>query len=322
MVNRASAERKRRSDLRIAYADRISAYVTEQVRETLGTRVANEGNPTLRRRELGFLLRQLRTARGLSVEAVAERAMFSQTKLSRLETGRVGASPRDIRDLLLVYGITDPATREQLMTLAREGKQRAWWQGLDLPYETYIGLEAEASSMRDYNTDVVNGLLQVEEYARAIFQAGEPPQDRATIDKRLEARMKRQDLLTREGGPVFRFILDEGALHRPVGGSAVMRHQLARLIEVANFPSVTFRLIPMSIGAHPALDSTFVILDFDNASVNDVVYVEGAVGNIYLESAADLERYGKMFSRLETIALSPEDTVSLVSSIASTYEDG
>jgi transcriptional regulator with XRE-family HTH domain len=296
--------------------------VTEQVNDTLGTRVANEGNPTLRRRELGFLLRQLRTDRELSVEVVAERAMFSQTKLSRLETGRVGASPRDIRDLLLVYGVNDPAKREQLMTLAREGKQRAWWQGLDLPYETYVGLEADATLIRDYNTDIVNGLLQVEGYARAILEAGEPPQDLATIGNRTDVRMKRQALLTREDGPVFRFILDEGALHRPVGGPAVMRAQFAHLIDVANLPSVTFRIIPLAIGAHPALDSVFVIVDFDNTSVNDVVYVEGAVGNIYLESAADLDRYRKMWSRLEAIALSPEESVSLVSSIASHYEGG
>ena len=322
MVNREIAERKGSSKLRIAYADCTSSYVTEQVKDTLGTRVADEGNPTLRRRELGFLLRQLRTDRGLSVDVVAERAMFSQTKLSRLETGRVGASPRDIRDLLLVYGITDPAKREQLMALAREGKQRAWWQGLDLPYATYVGLEAEASSIRDYNTDIVNGLLQVDGYARAILEAGEPPQDPATIDNRADVRMKRQALLTRDGGPVFRFILDEGALHRPVGGPAVMRAQLAHLTEVAKLPSVTFRIIPLSIGAHPALDSVFVIVDFDNTSVNDVVYVEGAVGNIYLENAADLERYRKMWSRLEAIALSPEESASLVSSISSNYEGG
>src|SRR5215469_14378065 len=149
----------------------------EAIREVFGTRVAEDSNPTLRRRELGFLLRQLRTDRGLSVDEVTARAMFSQTKLSRLETGRVGASPRDIRDLCLVYGITDTAERDRLMALAREGKQRAWWQGLDLPYETYIGLEAEATSISGYNTDVVNGLLQVEEYARAIFEAAEPPLD-------------------------------------------------------------------------------------------------------------------------------------------------
>jgi len=272
---------------------------------------------------LGFLLRQLRTDRGLSVDEVAERAMFSQTKLSRLETGRVGASARDIRDLCLVYGIADPAERERIMALAREGKQRGWWQELGLPYETYIALEAEATSIRDYNTDIVNGLLQVEGYARAIFEAAEPPLGQAVIDKRLEARMKRQVLLTRKDGPDFHIILDEGALRRPVGGPTVMRAQLARLIDAANLPSVTFQLIPLSVGAHPALDSTFVILEFNNPSVNDVVYVEGAaVGNIYLESTTDLGRFRKLFSRLEGIALSSQDSVDLISSIASSYGSG
>ena len=322
MVNRENAERKSRLELRIAYANRRSSSVAGLAREAHGTRVANESNPTLRRRELGFLLRQLRTDRGLTVDEVTARAMFSQTKLSRLETGRVGASPRDIRDLCLVYGITDPAEREQLMALAREGKQRAWWQGFDLPYETYIGLEAEATTIRDYNTDVVNGLLQTEGYARAIFEAGEPPLDPAVIEKRIEARIKRQVLLTRDDGPDFHIILDESALHRPVGGPAVMRSQLARLIDAADLPSVTFQLIPLNVGAHPALDSTFVLLEFNKTSVNDVVYVEGAVGNIYLESTADLERYRRMFSRLEAIALSPEDSVDLVSNITPTYGSG
>lgn len=258
----------------------------------------------------------------MSVEEVTKRALFSQTKLSRLETGRVGASPRDIRDLCIVYGITDPVQREQLTALAKEGKRRAWWQEFDLPYATYIGLEAEASSIFDYNTDIVNGLLQVEGYARAIFAAAEPPLDRATIEQRVEARLKREALLTREGGPVFHLILDQGALQRPVGGSAVMQAQITRIIEVANLPSVTFQLIPLHVGAHAALDSTFVILDFDTHSVNDVVYVEGAVGNIYLESAADLQRYRKLFSRLEAIALSPQDSIALAATIRSTYEDG
>jgi transcriptional regulator with XRE-family HTH domain len=283
--------------------------------------VTSESNPTLRRRELGFLLRQLRTERGLSIDEVTERAMFSATKLSRLETGRVGASPRDIRDLCIVYGITDAAEREQLMTLAREGKQRAWWQQFDLPYATYIGLETEATSISDYNTDVVTGLLQVEAYARAIFEAGEPPLDPATIEQRIEARIKRQALLTRDDSPLIQCILDEGALHRPVGGPAVMRAQLARIIEVASLPKFTFQLIPLDVGAHPALDSNFVILEFDKPMVNDVVYVEGVVGNIYLESATELGRYKQVFSRLQSIALDPEGSVAMATRIAATYKD-
>jgi transcriptional regulator with XRE-family HTH domain len=271
---------------------------------------------------LGFLLRRLRAERELSLEEVAERAMFSVTKLSRLETGRVGASPRDIRDLCLVYGITGAAERERLMALAREGKQRAWWQQYDLPYATYVGLETEAATISDYNTDIVPGPLQIEPYARAIFQAGDPPLDRAAIDQRTEARMRRQTLLTRSDVPLSRYnvIVDEGALRRPVGGAHVMRAQLARITEVAGLPKVILQVIPLSVGAHPGLQSNFVILEFSKAEVNDVVYVEGAVGNIYLESAADLARYRRMLSRLQSIALNQEDSIAMIAIIAKTYE--
>jgi transcriptional regulator with XRE-family HTH domain len=283
--------------------------------------VAGETNPTLRRRELGFLLRQLRSERGLSIDDVAGRAMFSATKLSRLETGRVGASPRDIRDLCLVYGITDGAERDRLMALAREGKQRAWWQQYDLPYASYVGLEAEAASINDYNSDIVPGLLQVEGYARAIFESGDPPLDHAAMQQRTDARVRRQALLIRDDAPMFRYIVDESALRRPIGGPAVMRAQLARIIEAARLPKVTFQIVPLDVGAHPGLMSNFVILEFNKSEVNDVVYVEGAVGNIYLESAGDLERYRRIFSRLQAIALDPQGSAAKIARIAEAYEE-
>lgn len=250
--------------------------------------MASENNPTLRRRELGFLLRQFRTERGLSIEDVTERAMFSATKLSRLETGRVGASPRDIRDLCIVYGITDAAERDRLMALAREGKQRAWWQQYDLPYATYVGLEAEASSISTYITGVIPGLLQVEGYARAIFEAGDPPLDPATVEQRVRARIRRQALLDRDDGPPFHCIVDESALRRVIGGPGVMRTQPSRIIEAASLPKVTFQLIPFNVGAHPGLDSNFVILAFNRLMVKDVIYVERPIGNVYLERTAEL----------------------------------
>lgn len=283
--------------------------------------MADEVNPTLRRRELGFLLRQLRADRGLSVEDVTSRAMFSPTKLSRLETGRVGATPRDIRDLCIVYGITDTAERERLMELAREGKQRAWWQPYDLPYATYVGLEAEATSIRNYDTNVVPGLLQIEGYARAIFEVSEPPYTPDAIERHIEARIRRQALLTRDGAPLLHYIVDEIALRRSIGGSAVMAAQVARIIEVAKLPTVTFQIIPLSVGAHPGFDSNFVILELGKPMVNDVVYVEGPVGNIYLEGSADLARYERIFSRLRTMALSPEDSAALAERIAAAHED-
>jgi len=283
-------------------------------------KVASENNPTLRRRELGFLLRQLRTERGLSLEDVTQRAMFSATKLSRLETGRAGASPRDIRDLCIVYEITDAAERDRLMTLAREGKQRAWWQQYDLPYATYVGLEAEAAAISHYASGVLPGLLQVEGYARAIFETGEPPLDRAAIEQRVEARIKRQALLAGDDGPRYHCIVDEATLHRPLGGLAVMRTQLLQIAEAAP-PKVTFQVIPFEAGAHPGLESNFVILAFDQPMVNDVVYIEGAIGNMYLENAADLERYTRMFTRLQSIALDPEGSAAMIRRIAATYED-
>ena len=284
--------------------------------------MTGEGNPTLRRRELGFLLRQLRTQRGLSLDEVTERAMFSATKLSRLETGRVGASPRDIRDLCIVYGITDPGERDRLTELAREGKQRAWWQQFDLPYATYVGLEAEAVSISLYDTDLIPGLLQVEPYARAIFEAGDPPLEPAAIRQRIEARMRRQALLTGDDGPLFHCIIDESALRRSIGGAATTRAQLARLIASASLPRVTIQVVPLAAGAHPGLASNFTVLEFSKPMVNDVIYVEGAVGNIYLESAADLERYRRIFSRLRTIALDQEGSAALVAEILAAHEGG
>ena len=282
--------------------------------------MVGEANPTVRRRELGFLLRQLRVDRGLSLDEAAEGLMFSPTKLSRLETGRSGASQRDIRDLCQFYQV-DPAECQRLMTLAREGKQRGWWQGYALPYATYVGLEDEAVSISEYKSDIVSGLLQVEDYARAILQAVEPPLDNATIELQVEARIRRQALLTKDKGPRFHCILDEGALRRPVGGPAVMRAQLERIIDRAGLGKVTFQLIPLGLGAHPGLESNFIILDFETPMVNDVVYVEGLVGNIYLEDVSDLGRYKHIFSRLHSIALSPEESVSLVKQITGTYKD-
>jgi transcriptional regulator with XRE-family HTH domain len=287
-----------------------------------GAEVPDEGNPTLRRRELGFLLRKLRTDRGMSIDDATRQALFSPTKLSRLETGRVGASARDIRDLCDVYGVTGTVERERLMDLAREGKQRAWWQPYDLPYATYIGLEAEAASISNYDTNVVPGLLQVEGYARAIFEVSEPPYSPSVIDRQVEARIRRQALLARDEAPLLHFIVDEISLRRPVGGPAVMAEQLARIVNVAGMPKVTFQIIPLSVGAHPGFDSNFVIIELGTPMVNDVVYVEGPVGNIYLESGSELERYRRIFSRLQAMALSPRDSISLVARIADSYKGG
>jgi len=281
--------------------------------------VTSVGSPTIRRRELGALLRQLRADHGMTAEDVTARLLFSPTKLSRIETGQSGASPRDIRDLCVLYEVTDSAQREHLMALAREGKQRGWWQDYDLPYATYVGLEAEAVSIHDYQSGSVPGLLQTEEYARAMLVAGVPPFSTQELEQRVHARLTRQALLKQESGLRYHAVLDEAALHRQVGGPQVMRAQLNYVAESAQLQNVTVQVIPFEAGAHPAMESIFSILKFGQSLVSDIVYVEGLVGNIYIERPADVERYHNIFAHLRLMALNPEDSISLISSIATSY---
>jgi transcriptional regulator with XRE-family HTH domain len=282
-------------------------------------KVMRGGSPTIRRRELGGLLRTLRADHGLTAEEVTARLLFSPTKLSRIETGHSGASPRDIRDLCDLYQVRDPAEREHLMLLAREGKQRGWWQDYDLPYATYVGLEAEAVSINVYQSGAVPGLLQTEEYARGMLRAEAPPFSTQEVEQRVQARLTRQALLVQGDGPRYHAILDEAALHRRVGGLQVMCAQLEHIAEAAHLPNVTVQVISFETGAHPAMESIFSILDFEQPLVSDIAYVEGLVGNLYLERPTDLERYRKIFSHLRTIALNPSDSILLITRTATSY---
>lgn len=270
--------------------------------------------PTLRRRELGALLRARRLELGLTVEQVAERLLCSSSKVSRMETGQRGATQRDVRDLCSLYGITDQAECERLMTLAKEGKQQAWWQPYDLPYATYVGLEAAAATIKDYDSGVVPGLLQTPDYTRARHDGHMPRLDTAEIERRVEVTVTRQQVLTAAQPPHFWSILDEAVLHRVVGKPGVMTAQLDRLIEASGQSRITVQVIPYTVGVHPALDSIFTIVEFDGG-VPGVVYVEGLVGSIYFERPEDLGRYQRVFDRLSMIALSPEDSVALIKQV-------
>jgi transcriptional regulator with XRE-family HTH domain len=268
-------------------------------------------SPTVRRRELGALLRKLRNENGLTVEQAAERLLFSMSKLSRMETGHGIATPRDIRDLCDLYGVTDEAERDRLTQLARDGKQQAWWQSYDLPYSTYVGLEAEAVSISDFQSSVVPGLLQTADYARAGHEGAMPRLSPDQIERQIEAKLTRQSLLTQTNPPSFKVVLDEAVLHRTVGGPHVMGAQLEHLIEAARLPNVTVQVIPFTLGAHPAVESNFNILEMP-APTRGVVFVEGLVGSIYLERDDDLQRYQQIFELLQTIALSPKDTIDTI----------
>jgi transcriptional regulator with XRE-family HTH domain len=278
------------------------------------TFVSEVRSPTVRRRELGALLRKLRTEKGLTVEQAAEQLMFSMSKLSRMETGHGVATPRDIRDVCSLYEVTDEAERERMLKLAAEGKQAGWWQSYDLPYSTYVGLEAEATAISDFQSSVVPGLLQTADYARAGHEGAMPRLSSEEIERRIEAKLTRQALLVQDDPPAFSAVLDEAVLHRMVGGPAVMSAQLGRLVEAANQPKVTIQVIPFALGAHPGVESNFNILEMPSPTPG-VVFVEGLVGSIYLERPEELTRYRQIFERLQALALSPKDTIVLIAEI-------
>jgi transcriptional regulator with XRE-family HTH domain len=281
--------------------------------------VADTRSPVLRRRELGALLRALRTEAGMTVEQVAEGLLCSPSKVSRLETGQRGASARDIRDLSNLYQV-DPAQREHLAQLAKEGRGQAWWQPYLLPYATYVGLEAAATRIRDFEPGVFPGLLQTPDYARAIHESGIPLLSPAVIDMRIEERQLRQTILTREDPhpPRLEAIIDEAVLHRLVGGPAVMSAQVRRVIEACELSNVSVQILPFGAGAHPALDSTFILLEFEE-SIPDVVYVEGLVGSMYLERLQDVERYREVAERLSTLSLSQQESRELMARALAAY---
>src|SRR4029077_14394439 len=211
-------------------------------------------SPTVRRRELGALLRKLRTENGLTVEQAADRLLFSMSKLSRMETGHGVATPRDIRDLCALYGVTDAAEREHMTKLAAEGKQQAWWQSYDLGYATYVGLEAEAVSISAFQSSVVHGLLHTADYARAGHKGAMPLLSPDQIELQIEAKLTRQRILTRVNPPAFSVVLDEAALHRVIGGRQVMAAQLAKILDVSASPNAKVQVLPFELGSHPALE--------------------------------------------------------------------
>jgi len=271
-------------------------------------------SPTVRRRELGARLRALRTEKNLTVEQVAATVLCSASKVSRMETGHGVATPRDIRDLCDLYGVTDQAERERMLQLAREGRQQGWWQPYDLDFDTYVGLEAAAIGLKYYQSTIVPGLLQTADYARAMLEVSIPKLAPERMNELLEVKMTRQRILSREQPLRLWAVIDEAALHRVVGGPAVMAEQLQRIAEVTSNPNVTMQVIPYEAGAHPAMDSTFNILEFAD-SVPDVVYVEGLVGWIYLDRPAEIDKYQQVFDNLCHLALSSKESIDLVAKI-------
>jgi len=274
--------------------------------------VARAASPTVRRRELGALLQRHREAVGLSVTEAAARLGCHPSKISRMESGQRSAGTSDVRELSQIYGIDDK-TRDRLVVLARESRQHGWWQDYDLDSPAYIGLEAAASRLSNFESSIVPGLLQTPDYTTAIVRATHPEWTATQVEQTVEARAIRQSR-ARENNVELWAILDEAALHRTVGGPSVMAAQLDRLVSAAAEPNVVIQVIPFRAGAHLALNSTFVLIDFDH-SVSSVVFVEGLVGYIYLEKDLDLARYRKALDHLRALASSPAHSLELVASI-------
>jgi transcriptional regulator with XRE-family HTH domain len=278
-----------------------------------------EQNPTLRGRRLAVELMRRREASGLSREEAARRLEWSTSTIFRIETGRSRPQPGNVRVLLDLYGVTG-SERDGLIQLAREARQPGWWHSfrdvLPNPYEVYIGLEGGAASIRNFEPVVVPGLLQTEDYARATFKGGPRELERDEIERRVEVRRARQQILTRDDRPRLWAVIDEAVIHRLVGDPAVMRAQLGHLIDTAEQGKTTVQVVPFRAGAHAGTTGPFVILDFPEPTDPAVVYVETLAGDIYLEERADVNRYTIAFDRLLAAALHPDDSVRLIQQVA------
>jgi transcriptional regulator with XRE-family HTH domain len=278
-----------------------------------------EQNPTLRGRRLAVELMRRREASGLSREEAARRLEWSTSTIFRIETGRSRPQPGNVRVLLDLYGVTG-SERDGLIQLAREARQPGWWHSfrdvLPNPYEVYIGLEGGAASIRNFEPVVVPGLLQTEDYARAMFKGGPRELERDEIERRVEVRLARQQILTRGDRPRLWAVIDEAVIHRLVGDPAVMRAQLGHLIDTSEQGKTTVQVVPFRAGAHAGTTGPFVILDFPEPTDPAVVYVETLAGDIYLEERADVNRYTIAFDRLLAAALHPDDSVRLIQQVA------
>jgi transcriptional regulator with XRE-family HTH domain len=272
-------------------------------------------SPTVRSKRLRRELRRLREERGLTIEQVATQAgsEWNPSTLGRWENGDRRIRPADLRTLLDVYEIHGEP-REALMTLAREARQRGWWQAygdvLPSEYSSYIGLETEAASMRTYQQQLIPALVQTEAYAHAVIRAGRPDDTDEQVDRRVAVRLDRQRVLADDHPMRLWAVVDEAAIRRVVGSSVVMRGQLTHLVGMAERPGVQLQVLPFSSGAHAAMDASFDILGFE-APDPDVVYIATGTSGLFIEEKPDVDAYRLMFDHLRASALAPGESARL-----------
>jgi transcriptional regulator with XRE-family HTH domain len=258
--------------------------------------------PTALRIALGMQLRRLRDASHVTSAQAADAIRATSSKISRLERGRTTAKQRDVADLLSLYGVTDEAEREQLLELVRQASAPGWWQQYSdvLPrwFESYVGLEWAASIIRNYEVQFVQGLLQTEDYARAVIMISNAHAPAEEIDRRVNLRIKRQQLLTQPGAPEFWAVLDEAALRRSPGSPTMMRAQLEHLLQITELPNVTLQVVPFDTGPHAAAGGPFSILRFPEPDLPDVIFLEQLNSAVYLDQPDDVTNYVTIMDQL------------------------
>jgi len=276
--------------------------------------VSTDEGPTLRRRRLGAELKRCREDAGLTQEVVGRHFEWHAAKVTRIETARVAVTARDVKDLLTLYGVQDEEYREALMALARMSRERTWWTDYRdiMRPGNFVGLEAEASSLRAWEPIVLPGLLQTEAYMRALMRTGRAQDPPHHIDRRVTLRLKRQGRLKATNPLELVALVDECVVRRVIGGPDVMNEQLQHLIETAQLPTVTLQILPFDAGEHPFLGGSAALLEFRETTQLDVVYLEGLAGDYYEEQHSEVARYRDEFERLSAKALDPRLSVKMI----------
>jgi transcriptional regulator with XRE-family HTH domain len=270
-------------------------------------------SPTLGQRRLARALRKLRTDAGLTIEQVAEKLELSPSTVSRMETAQAGVRRPDLRALLDLYQVTG-LQRDELSRLVDESRKEPWWQEYrDVRSAAVADLEAQADSFAHFSALLVPGLLQTEAYSREVLSAIRRD---ATPDlRRLSLRMHRQAMLAAQKLPPYQVVLDEAVLRRVFGGRQIMHAQLGHLVDAAALPNVTLQVLPFTAGAHPGLDGDFTIYMYDSISDPDVVYLETAVGEAYVEDPGQTKLYRWIFDQLRELALDPEESIRVLKAV-------
>lgn len=270
---------------------------------------------TVPRRQLGRQLKQLRKQAGLSLDEAAKKLDCSSSRLDRYETGQQVADVMWVRGMLDLYGVSE--SWEPMLALSRLAKQPGWWRAYGLNDRGYVPLEASATLVREFNPMVVPGLLQTPEYARALSGMAVLPMSDERVERDVEVRTIRQRRLLAEDHPLeLETIMDETVLHRPIGDAKVLRAQLEHLLMMAEVDTVTLRVLPTGIGAHPGLDGGFILLSFADLDEPDIVYVEPLTGSLHIDRAQVVTRCRLAFDRLRSAALDPADSMALVERVA------